>query len=238
MRESDGQTFGEWAARWIQLATFPGARLEDEDQRIRDVLELWSEPIPECWERDGLPERLKNPEKRNCRGEDGQGQHRGEYLLERCVLEPSPADWTTLCLGARLIDGVNGFPLAIGKTVEADMLLLVQDDDGYGLQLVEVKVKSDHAWHGAVESLRQLRLFRAHPMGSSLFQERGVVPDLPGAMRVTAVVLAPNWFYWSPNKKRESVEPARRLLHEVCEAHGVSAQLAEWNSDLRTMVAV
>src|SRR5436853_253970 len=102
--------FTGWARRWTCLAAFEGTQVPEG--RIEGVLDLWREPIPGTWKRDRDP-RLLNPEKRYCRTHTGgEAVPRGEHATEHEILAPAPQTTPTVCLGARLIDGVNAVPLA------------------------------------------------------------------------------------------------------------------------------
>lgn len=209
--------------------------------RISAVVALWHAPIPPGWQR-GQDSRLLDRERRYVRGNSREcSLRRGEHGIEYEVLSPSPEEVPTTCLGARLIDGVNAVPLArdVGGrrtgNVEADMMLLVRDERAYRLQLVEVKSRSNNAWFAAVENLRQLRLLSDSPETRLLFHTRYPELDLPQALPVTALVLAPLEFYVAAGQKAESVAPAKKLLETMCAEAKVDARLAIWNPDKRTI---
>lgn len=231
--------FNQWTRRWIELATFSGRLLPGEKARIAAVAALWREDIPPGWER-GPDSRLLDRERRYCRRKDGI--RRGEYVIEGEVLDPRPAEVSTICLGARLVDGVNAVPLtkdAGGRragNVEADMLLLVRDEHEYRLLLVEVKTTSNHAWFAAVENLRQLKLFKRSLETQSLFHRRCPDLDLPERLPVTAVVLAPSSFYVASGRKAESVAPAERLLERMRKEASADVRLATWDPRERTIM--
>ena len=239
MVASSNREFNEWARRWMELATFSGRLVPDEEARIAAVAALWREEIPPGWER-GQDSRLLDREQRYCRRKDSI--RRGEYVIEGEVLDPDPGKVSTICLGARLVDGVNAVPLAKdsggGRTgnVEADMLLLVRDEHEYRLLLVEVKTGSNHAWFAAVENLRQLKLFKQSPETQLLFRRRCPEMDLPERLPVTAVVLAPPRFYVANGRRAESVAPAERLLERMRDEADADVRLATWELRDRTIV--
>jgi hypothetical protein len=147
----------------MELAGFQGKHVPEG--RVELVHALWREPVPGVWKRDRDP-RVLRPETRYCRTHTGgEGIPRGEHKIEHEILEPAPDLTPTTCFDARLIDGVNAVPLAKDAAggragnVEADMLLLLEDEQHYRQVLVEVKDGSNHPWYAAVEALRQLRLF-------------------------------------------------------------------------------
>lgn len=241
MAASADLEFKGWARRWMELARFSGRELPDAEGRIASVVALWHESIPPGWERERDP-LLLDRRRRYRRGNDGvDGVRRGEHAIEYDLLNPSPAHVATNGLGARLVDGVNAVPLAkdIGGgrsgNVEADMLLLVRDENEYRLLLVEVKTRSNNAWFAVVENLRQLRLFSESPETQVLFHERCLELGLPQSLPVTAVVLAPHSFYTARGAKAESVAPVEKLLRRMRDAAGVDVQLATWESNERAI---
>src|SRR4051812_28896243 len=151
--------FNDWTRRWMKEAQYQGPEVPEVEARIARVVALWEEPIPTGWER-AQDARLLEPGRRYCRTHrGGQGVPRGEHAIEFEILDPSPMEASTSCLGAQLIDGVNALPLAKDQgggragNVEADMLLLVRYGSEYKLLLVEVKWTSNNAWYAAVENL-------------------------------------------------------------------------------------
>jgi hypothetical protein len=147
-----------------------------------------------------------------------------------------------MCLGARLVDGVNAVPLAKDSgggrsgNVEADMVLLVGRGRNFRLLLVEVKVESNNAWYAAVENLRQLKLFLHSTSPRDVFQHRLHELSIPDKLTTTAVVLAPREFYRAAGAKCAAVGPATRLLQKMSENHPeISAVLATWDPVSRTI---
>jgi len=237
MAAASNSDFNAWARRWMELAKFSGKHLPDAEGRIASLAALWQEPIPGdgVWKR-GRDERLLDPDRRYCRSNHlPESLRRGEHAIEYDVLDPSPADVTTITGGGRLVDGVNALPLTKdilggGRSgnVEADMLLLVRNDNAYRLLLVEVKTGSDNAWFAVVENLRQLRLFSESVETQQLFHQRCPELNLPQSLPVTAVVLAPESFYLAKGAKAASVAPAEKLLRRMHDEAGVEGQLATW----------
>jgi hypothetical protein len=219
----------------MELAAYEGREVLNADDRIEKVVALWHMPIPGGWKRE-KDARLLDPEKRYCRGNVGpDGNRRGEHRIEHEILEPKPGDQSTICLGARLVDGVNAVPLAKDAgggragNVEADMLLLVRDGSNWRHLLVEVKVRSNNAWYAVVENLRQLALFSQSEASRNLFRSRQPNLGLPAVMPATAVVVAPAAFYTSKGAKRAAVDPARRLIARMHDEANVAVELATWD---------
>jgi hypothetical protein len=236
-----GSRFSDWAERWMELANYRGIEIRDVDDRIEGVVALWHEPIPGDWKRVE-DERLIDPTSRYCRGNaDPRRKRRGEHAIEYDILEPSPAEWATICLGGRLVDGVNAIPLARDAgggragNVEADMLLLVHERSEWRLLLVEVKAESNNAWYAVVENLRQMALLLRSDASRSLFHHRQPDLGLPASVPATAIVLAPREFYTSDGAKKVAVGPARRLIGRMREEAQVSVELATWDSARRVI---
>ncbi|MDQ3629994.1 MAG: hypothetical protein M3417_01700 [Actinomycetota bacterium] len=223
----------------MKVAEFRGRNVPSLDDRIEAIVALWSEPIPGLWKRDQDP-RLLNPERRYCRTHTGGDRvPRGEHAIEQEILGSGPEITPTMCLGGRLIDGVNAVPLAKDAgggragNVEADMLLLVADDSGYKQLLVEVKARSNHPWYAAVEVLRQLRLFSKSVAPQCLFHTRRPDLTLPHSLPTTAVVLAPAPFYSAPGRNAATIAPSEALLERLRTRFGVDARLATWDQSER-----
>jgi len=227
----------------MRPAKYEGREVPNANARIDEVLVRWDAPVPGTWKR-GPDARVLVPGKRYCRTHPGGAQvPRGEHAIEHEILDPDPAEAATRCLGGRLVDGVNAVPLASDEAggrrgnVEADMLLLVRNDDGAFRQLlVEVKVASGTAWYAAVENLRQLRLFVESGAAQQIFRARGA--EVPAELPVTAVVLAPTAYYTANGARQAAVPPARRLLDRVAAHVGIAACLATWESRTRTIAAL
>lgn len=228
--------FEGWFREWTRLAEFQGPTLSDAPGRIDGVVEHWRAPIPGSWERS-LDLRLLDPSERYLRGDRHDADRRkGEHALEFEVLELPPEGRGLSCLSFKLIDGVNAVPLVKDEAggrksnVEADMLLLVQDEaaGAHRLLLVEAKVESDNAWYAVVELLRQLRLVLEPIELSRLFRERKPQLDLPTPLPVTGVVLAPTAFYDQNGKKANSVAPAEDLIHRMRDEFDIDVRLAVW----------
>jgi hypothetical protein len=227
-----GTPFTIWANRWMKLATYRGKTFPEDEGRIDQVVALWDEPIPGAWKRE-KDLRLLKADRRYCRRNAGEKDlRRGEHALEYEVLAIPGVE--TACFGGQLVDGVNAIPLAKDVSggrrgnVEADMLLLVEDHGRYEQLLIEVKVRSNHAWYAAVENLRQLKLFLHSAAPKQLFQERRSELNLPRRIPVVAAVLAPEAFYTADGRRSAAVAPAERLLDAMWEHAGVDARLATW----------
>lgn len=237
-----GSEFNVWASKWMCLAEFSGRTVPDVEERIAAIVTLWHEPIPGDgrWKRGPDP-RLRTPD-RYLRGKRNENHTpRGEHEIEHQILVPQPGEPEAVCLGARLIDGVNALPLAKDASggrngnVEADMLLLVRAERKYQRLLVEVKAKSNNAWYGVVENLRQLKLFRESEEAQGLFQVRCKELALPASLPVAAVTLAPRDFYSARGAKGNSVAPAQELLVTMWAECGVEALLATWDPSQRVI---
>jgi len=235
------EEFHDWARRWMELAAFPGPKLPDEEGKIAAVVEHWDAPIPGQghWQR-GRDERLLNRHIRYCRGNNRPDDHRpGEHAIEYDILNGESKHMNMRALGATLVDGVNAVPLTKdlsgGKTgnVEADMVLLVRDEhkQEYRLLLVEVKVRSNHAWYAAVENLRQLRLLMEAVETKHLFHNRRPELGLPEHLPVTGIVLGPETFFSAKGQKGASVKPAERLVNRMRDEGRVDIRLATWDPD-------
>ena len=154
----DGMPFADWSERFMKCAQYTGTHVPDVDARVSQLVALWHEPILPGWERaDDAPARRRPPLPPHAHW--WRPDPRGEHAIEHDILCPSPADPSVRCLGARLVDGINAVPLARDAAggrvanVEADMALLVRDDDDWRVLLVEVKVASNNAWYAADENL-------------------------------------------------------------------------------------
>jgi hypothetical protein len=233
--------FARWSREWLDLAGYRGKRLSGVPARIARIGELWRGSVPGVWERKQYPSRLLKPGVRYCRRNAGEkGKRRGEHVIEYELLCPRSGEQEASCLGFDLVDGVNAVPLSrdVGggraANVEADMLLLVDVDDGYRQLLIEVKDKSNHAWYGVVENLRQLKLFTQSRSAQLLFHERNPEMELPSALPVTALTLAPSSFYSAAGRQGESVAPAQELVGRL-RAQGADLYLATWDPDTRTV---
>lgn len=211
--------FRSWSQAWLELGSYPGVALTNARERIDTILKLWREPIAGVFERTAadLPGRLlAGP--RYTRG-DIDALRIGEHAIEHEVL---CRQFDTLTVdGARLVDGVNAFPLvrdaAGGRNgnVEADLLLLLQDASGFRALAAEVKDAASNAWYAAVENLRQLRLIRESGVPRELFARRNPSIELPRLLPIAGAVIAPPAFYTSDGQKASAVQPAHQLLAAV-----------------------
>jgi hypothetical protein len=238
--EWDNTAFTGWARRWMTLAGFQGT--EVPAGRVEEVLALWREPVPGTWRRD-RDAALANRDTRYRRTHTGGVRiPRGEHKIEHDILTPDPDRDRTTFLGACLVDGVNALPLAKDAAggragnVEADMLLLLRDEERYRQALVEVKVESNHPWYAAVEGLRQLRLLSEND--PRLFHARRPDLDLPARLPTTLVILAPEAFYSARGRNLASMRPTRTLLERMRADEAVDARLATWDRTARVVAAV
>jgi hypothetical protein len=110
---------------------------------------------------------------------------------------------------------------------------LTEEDRAHRLLLVEVKTESNNAWYGAIESLRQLRLFMQSGSARKIMLHRN--PRAPEQLPVTAVVLAPSTFYDAAGARSRAVQPALALLATMRAQFGIDCRLAAWNVTERRM---
>lgn len=232
-------TFADWADSWMVPARFAGPDVPDVAGRIRAIVAAWTAPVPDGWQRPH-DARLHRPGVRYVRTHrHGAPRPGSEHELELQILGDDPAAVRTLCDDAALVDGINAVPLARDPqggrrgNVEADMLLLTHGANGYRQWLVEAKTRSNNAWFGVVESLRQLRLFRLSDTARQIIHTRN--PGIPAMVPVTAIVLAPPLFYTAAGAKRRSVRPAQALLDAVTDAAAIDVHLAIWDLPDRTI---
>ena len=220
--------FRSWSQAWLELGSYPGAALPNAGERIDAILKLWREPVTGVFERTAtdLPDRLlAGP--RYTRGDIGaprNGEHAIEYEILGRHFDALTVD------GARLVDGVNAFPLVRDTgggrngNVEADLLLLLHDASGFRLLAAEVKDAATNAWYAAVENLRQLRLIQDSGVPRELFARRNPSIDLPRVLPIAGAVIAPPAFYTSDGQKVSAIPPARQL----CAAVPIDVRLMVW----------
>lgn len=226
---SESASFEAWSAAFMREAAYRGPAVPDVDERISRILNLWNTPIPQAWTRGRDDHRWDGIRYR--RG-DKDEPNRGEGQLEHKVLVEHFPDIE--CLGGRLVDGINAVPLGPGRSVEADMLLLVGRKGMYEQLLVEAKVAANNCWYAVVENLRQLALFEANDNLKAGFGRRRLDCEVPDTLPVSGLILAPESYYKARGQKSESVAPARRLI----EAVGVNLKLAIWRELPRPSIAL
>src|SRR5688572_4735238 len=116
MEVGPAATFELWAEEWLRAGTYLGPYLRDVDARTERIVELWQQPIPMGWEREDDP-ALLDPTRRYRRSHPGRpGGPVSEAFIEQEILLPSPVETATLCLGYRLVDGVNAVSLQKSRT--------------------------------------------------------------------------------------------------------------------------
>lgn len=203
-----------WSTRFSEAGTFKKAHLPDADERIRALHLLWDAPLDVRWHRDIEDHRWNG---RRYRRGDHEAPHPGEHWLEHDILNRLDS---VRCLGGRLVDGVNAFPLGQpGKVVEADLVLLAEIDGQMRILVVEAKWKdaapwgSNDPWYAVVENLKQLRLFTANRHARRFFHRRD--PRLAADIPVSGVVLAPAQYFGRTGKLGNSLEPARKLIDSM-----------------------
>jgi hypothetical protein len=232
----ESESFAGWRHRWTVLAEYASNQIPNAQARIDRLTNLWREPIPENWQRGIDPQLL---DARYRRG-DLHRPHAGEHAIEhRILLEDF--DRVT-CLGNRLIDGVNAFPLSrdprgVGRrgNVEADMLLLGELAGAHRLFLCEVKHDANDPWYAAVELLRQMRLFSANLNSRNLFTHRVSILGLPTDIPFTGLIVAPASYYASRGKAQNALQPAIDLLARFASEFGVDMRLAVWDATNKTI---
>lgn len=236
-RVTEVTPFLEWIAEWTRIATYTGTHVDDVESRTRSLLALWDQPIPGDWQRHEIDARLRDPDRRYVRGNSApddkrRGEHRVEYEM-LADLETAPVS----CLGYRIVDGINAVPLSRDErggragNIEADLVLLGEQNGRSRVFIAEVKVSSNNAWYAVVELLRQIRLYQDAAASRRLFHTRldqvgHLVEDLP----ITGLVLAPGEFYAAAGQRAAAVRPAAALLRAICEHAGVDARLATWSA--------
>jgi hypothetical protein len=107
------------------------------------------------------------------------------------------------------------------------MLLLARETTGYRQWLVEAKTRSNNAWFGVIENLRQLKLFQLSAAAKQVMPTRH--PELSQPIPVTAIVLAPEQFYTAAGAKKNAVEPATALINMIRTAAKIDIRLAVWD---------
>lgn len=235
------ESFAAWRDRWTALAEFDGAAVPDYRNRMEQIVRLWKNPIPGEWQRGVDLQLLESRYRRGNLHAARRGEHAIEYEILCAHFE------SVSCCGARLVDGINAFPLSRDTAgggrranVEADMLLLGERNGAYRFFLCEVKDKSNDPWYATIESSRQLRLFLSSPESRSVFSHRGTVQALPSEIPVTALVLAPPEYYSSRGKKANAVRPALELIGRCVSEFGVDMRMAVWDArrlEIRELLA-
>lgn len=236
-----------------------GAVLEDEARRTEMVMDLWRKlgAVNYRWQREMsalLASKRAIDVRRRTRSwhyvrDDHNSATRSlsapEHDLEWNVIDAFAGGLHSL--GARIIDVVNAVPLTKIKggragNVEIDLVFLVEDEVGHSLQLIEAKKGSNNAWFAVVEALRQLALFEASSDSSvvrQLMVHRNPALGLrANELRAKSVVLAPRAFYTEPDQKKNSVEPARRLINHARAELGVYCALAVWDAPTKTIATL
>jgi hypothetical protein len=193
--------------------------------------------------RRAVDRRRRDPYLRYVRSDGDSPTRPPEHELEHQILKASEANFELL--GARVVDAINAVPLvkdaAGGRAsdVEIDIVFLVEDANGYSLQLLEVKDAANDAWFAVVEALHQLALFEASTENSVVRQlmcHRNPRLGLqPAELNARSIVLAPEEFYAAGGKHRRSVAPAERLIQRARAEFGVLCELAVWDPGERTI---
>lgn len=214
--------FEKWNRAFSDEARFSGEHVPDVERRIERLAVAWRAPLDPRWLRD-VDEDAKWDEAGYRRG-DKERPPRGEVAIEReILLNRASVD----CLGETMVAGANAVPLcALGRKVEADLLLLTRGRAGFRQHVVEVKVSNENAWFAVVEHLRQLRLFEANRWWRGFFARRLPALGLRDDVRTGGIILAPASYFTDPGQKRNAVAPARRLIAAL----GVDVALATWSS--------
>lgn len=227
--------FKEWRGKWLEEMGYQGREVPGVDTRIEKLLALWRLPVPGNWQRK-IDAQLLGPQ-RYRRG-DIDAPRNGEHRIEKEILD-DPIDIVT-CMGATVVDGINAMPLvrdeAGGRSanVEADVLLLLRDDNGHKLALLEIKDSANNPWYAAVENLLQMKLLSENPVQQRLFHERGVALSAE-ALPVVGLVVAPEAYYHAPGQKGLAVPHAQLLCDRFLSELGVELRLAVWDAPSRAV---
>lgn len=207
---------------------YNGVSVPHVERRITNIkAALDSIPPIDRWQRRGHDDKKWLLQGRLIRQRRNPTRIKRELALELEVLTSEIEQ--VKCLGGSLVDGVNAYPLAVGKICEADMLLLMQAPDGKQQTLVTEVKDGDHTvWYAVLENLIQLTLFCAANHNLQFFERRGT-----GAphMKIAGMVLAPRSYYTAGRQKPAAVAPARQLIEEL----SADIHLAVWDKDARTI---
>jgi hypothetical protein len=214
----------EWIGAWTRVADYTSANVPDVDQRISKVLELWHLPVAEEWLRAAPEDDMwaAAPYRRGDRGAPSSP----ERAIEHEILGPeSKIALGRKCLGGAIVGGINAVALTLTPKIEADVLLLVEHTSGPHLYLAEVKSMANTPWYATIELLRQLRLLLSGSPTLGYFHRTA---GGPSDVSLTGLVLAPQVYFDSGEKRHNAVGPARRLIQAMAPA--VDVRLATWDS--------
>lgn len=236
LKPSDDQDgIAQWAKRWMEPATYSGAALPDPTGRIRHILRLWDEEVPGVWRRDH-DLQLMGPRYR--RG-DIDLPRNGEHRIEHKILCQHFNE--VRCLGHVLVDGINALPLVRDErggrsgNVEADMLLLLKNENSYTIAICEVKDLANNAWYATVENLRQLKLLIDSLAARELFHRRNPDLSLPPKIPFIGLVIAPPHYYSRQGKCANARTHAAELMTAFIAKTGIGVYLARWRRETRAI---
>lgn len=226
--------FDQWSKQWMEPASFPGPHLTDSPVRIESILETWDLPIPGSWQR-GVDQQLLGP----CyRRSDVARPNPGEHTIEHEILSDLGS---VVCLGGRVVDGINAMPLARDEAggrlgnVEADLMLLLNRGGIYCLAVCEVKSDTNNSWYAAIECLRQVKLLQNSPAARQVFHHRGPQQGLPPEMPIIGLVLAPQPYYFGNGKRVNVLPHTHDLLSRFTAKTGIEVHLTTWDATSRSI---
>lgn len=212
-------TLEDWSRDVSCEASYLHYSLDDEHLvRIGRLRRLLRMPLPAEWLRTKDDDALWAV--RPYRRSDHANPRTGEHELEKRILDNLSK---VQFLDGQLVDGVNAFPLAVGKKIEADLLLLGRQSKRFEIYVVEAKWAdrapwgANDPWYAVVENLKQLVLLRQSPRAQAFFSRRAVVPGVPTTPSLVGIVLAPPAYYTAAGKRSKAVAPAMELIRQVRE---------------------
>jgi hypothetical protein len=222
--------FSVWYDKWEKLASFEGPKLPGEEDRIRAVVDLWSEELPpgDGWKRifkrgdfNNLPKLCEHSViYRRC---DREYPPKGsEHEIERDIIDKNE----------RIVffkreywfkPIVNAFPCAKDSgggrlaNVEFDLLGIFKKGSGAIHPLIcEIKTGkngSKYPWYAAIENLRQLKLFIGNLKDNLKFiKTKSEDPNMGPFAAPVGIVIAEQDYYKYRGQKFNSMEPTRKLL--------------------------
>jgi hypothetical protein len=228
MQNTPQDSYYDWYQKWQDQADFNGSHVPDEQARIKSIIALWSEKVPDGWRREDLPEG--DIYRRGDRESPNTGKHQIEYDI---ISNPI----TVFSDKYRFRPIINAFPCATDPNggragnVEIDLLGILTIGEANHPLICEIKTGkkgSKNPWYAAVENLRQLRLFIDNKENLAYIKERCLNANMNFAAPVGIVIGKPG-YYTAKGQKFNSMEPTQRLLNELKARHNdARIILAKW----------